>query len=165
MIYIDNTRHIALWLTMMEANTDWHSVDAHFEDGAGSVSLSLLPIKAVNNQFMTMCNLSPPRLHMIHDQQSLTFRWRLFSWWGMESIVICFAYNGSQNSFMTQLTLSEVSFPRMHDQKQLTLHWRSFSWWAWRVLQSVMPIKAPKDSSMTHYTLSEVSFPKTHDQK
>jgi len=78
------------------ANNRWHSVDAHFEDGAGSISLSLLPIKAVNNRFMTMCNLTPPRLPMIHDQQSLTLRWCSFSWWGMEGIAICFAYKGSQ---------------------------------------------------------------------
>jgi len=42
-----------------------------------------------------MCNLSPPRLPMIHDQQSLTLRWRSFSWWGMDRIAICFAYKGS----------------------------------------------------------------------
>jgi len=105
---------------MMEGNTHWHSVDAHFEDGAGSISLSLLPIKAVNNQDMTMCNLLPPRLHMIYYQQSLTFRWRLFSWWGMEGIVICFANNGSQK-FLYHSThpiggvISQDAWPKIVD--------------------------------------------------
>jgi hypothetical protein len=45
---------------------------------------------------MTMCNLSPPRLPMIHDQQSLTLCWRSFWWWGMEGIAICFAYKDSE---------------------------------------------------------------------
>jgi len=43
-----------------------------------------------------MGNLSPPRWPMMHHQQSLMLRWRSFSWWGMEGIVISFAYKGSQ---------------------------------------------------------------------
>jgi len=56
----------------------WHSVNAHFHDGAGSILLSLLPIKAANTSFMTIHNLSPPRLPIIHDQEWLTLRWRSF---------------------------------------------------------------------------------------
>jgi len=36
-----------------------------------------------------MCNLSPTRLHMIPDQQSLTLRWCSSSWWGREGIAFC----------------------------------------------------------------------------
>jgi len=71
-------------------------VDDHFEDGAGSVSHSLLPKKAANNQFMTMCNLWPPRWRMIDNHQLLTFRWRSFWRLGREGIAFHFAYNGSQ---------------------------------------------------------------------
>jgi hypothetical protein len=45
---------------------------------------------------MSMCNLSLPRLPMIHDQQSLTHCCRSFSWWGREGIAMCSAYNGGQ---------------------------------------------------------------------
>ena len=71
-------------------------VDTYFHDGAGRVFKSVLPIKAANTPSITMCNLPPHRLPEIHDQQSLTFRWRSFSWWGMEGIAICFAYKGNQ---------------------------------------------------------------------
>jgi len=111
-----------------------------------------------------MCNLSPPRLPMIHDQQSLTLRWRSFSWWGMEDIAICFAYKGSQNSFMTQYTISEVSFPRRMTKN----HWRSldahFHDGAGGYCYLFLPRKAAKNSFMTEYNLSEVWFPRTHDQ-
>jgi len=56
----------------------WRSIDAHCHDGAGSVSLSLLSIKAASTSFMTSCNLSSPRLLKIHDQESWTLRWRSF---------------------------------------------------------------------------------------
>jgi len=56
----------------------WRSVDAHFYDVAGSVLLSLLPIKAANTSFMTICNQSSPRLPKIRNQASLMLRWRSF---------------------------------------------------------------------------------------
>jgi len=74
----------------------WHSIDAHFQDGAGRLLLSLLPIQAANTSFITICNLSPPRLPKIHDQESLTLHWRSFSWWGRETFTVSFAYTGSQ---------------------------------------------------------------------
>jgi len=45
---------------------------------------------------MTVYNLSPFRWPKIHDQQSLTFRWRSFWRWGRESSATCFAYKGGQ---------------------------------------------------------------------
>jgi hypothetical protein len=55
-----------------------HAVDAHFHHGAVSVLLYLLPIKAANTSFMTICNLSLRRSPEIHDPQSLTLRWHSF---------------------------------------------------------------------------------------
>jgi len=77
-------------------NNRWRSVDAYFQHRAGNVSLSLLPIKAANHVFMTFCNLSDRILPKIHDQQSLTLRWDLFSSWGREGIATCIAYKGGQ---------------------------------------------------------------------
>jgi len=45
---------------------------------------------------MTDCSLSEVWFPRTHDQKSLTLHWRSFSWWGMEGIVICFAYKGCQ---------------------------------------------------------------------
>jgi len=74
----------------------WRSVDTHFRDGAGRVLLSVLPIKAGENSFMTEYNLSEVWLPRTHDQKSLTLRWRSFSWWGMQGIAVCFAYKCDQ---------------------------------------------------------------------
>jgi len=75
-----------------------------------------------------MCNLSPPRLPMIHDQQSLTLRWRSFSWWGMEGIAICLAYKASQKFLYDWLqpiggVISQDSLPKIVDAP-LTLIFR-----------------------------------------
>jgi len=77
-------------------NNRWRSVDAHFHDGAGRVLLSVLPIKAAKNSFMTEYNLSEVWFPRTHDQKSLTLRWRSLSWWGGEGIAVCFAYKGGQ---------------------------------------------------------------------
>jgi len=59
----------------------WRWVDAHFQDGAGSVSLLVLPIKHANTSVMTICNLGPLRLANMQDQKLLTLRWRSFPGW------------------------------------------------------------------------------------
>jgi len=96
---------ITLWLTTTYWRCDfprcitknrWRSVDAHFHDGAGRELLSVLPIKAGKNTFMTEDNLLEVWFPRIHDQISLTLRWRSFSWWGREGIAICFAYKARQ---------------------------------------------------------------------
>ena len=74
----------------------WCSVDSDYQDGAGSVSISLLPTKAAKNSLMTVCNLSHPISPKIHDQQVLTLRWRTFSSWGWEGCSLPFAYKRSQ---------------------------------------------------------------------
>jgi len=94
-IYIDNNHHITLWLTMMQGEQSLKLSWRSFWGWGRKRFTFTFAYKAVNNQFMTMCNLSPPRLPMIHDQQLLTLRWRSFSWWGMEGIAISFAYKGS----------------------------------------------------------------------
>jgi len=48
------------------------SADDNFQDGAGSVSLLVLPIKHANTSVMTICNLWPLKLPKMQDQKSLT---------------------------------------------------------------------------------------------
>jgi len=76
-LWLRATYHPADYPRYMTKNC-WRSVDAHFHDGAGSVLLFLLPIEAANTSFMTIRNVSPPRLPKIHDQESLTLHWRSF---------------------------------------------------------------------------------------
>ena len=98
----------------------WRSVDAHFHDGVGSVLLSLLCIKAANTLFMTICNLSPPRLPKIHDQELLMLCWRSFSWWGRECFTVSFAYKGSEYfvyDYLQSIThkITQDTLPRIVD--------------------------------------------------
>jgi len=45
---------------------------------------------------MTGYNLWEMWFPRTHDQQSLTLRWRSFSWWGRQGIAICYAYKDRQ---------------------------------------------------------------------
>jgi len=74
----------------------WRSVDAHFQNGAGSVSLSLLHIKAAYTSFMNVCIQLPLRLPKVQDQKSLTRGWLSFSGWGRERFSLVFDYKGGQ---------------------------------------------------------------------
>jgi len=56
----------------------WHSVDAHFHDGAGRGLQSVLPLKAGKNTFMTKYNVLEVWFPRTHDQKLLTLRWRSF---------------------------------------------------------------------------------------
>ena len=57
----------------------WCSVDTHVQDGLMSIKLSLDSIMVANTMFLAVCNLLPPRLPKIHNQQSLTLHCCLFS--------------------------------------------------------------------------------------
>jgi len=64
----------------------WRSFDAHFQDGEGSVSLPVLPMKLANTSGMTICNLWPLILTKMQDKKSLTLRWRSFPRWFRERL-------------------------------------------------------------------------------
>jgi len=74
----------------------WRSVDAHFQNGAASVFLSLLGWKTANTSFMIACIQSPSRLLMMQDQKSLTCRWLSCSGWGKEHVPLVFSYKGGR---------------------------------------------------------------------
>ena len=57
----------------------WRSVDAHFQDGAGSLIPLFLIWKAGNTSFMNGCNQSAVRLHKMHRQKSLMLHGSSFS--------------------------------------------------------------------------------------
>jgi hypothetical protein len=74
----------------------WRSVDAHFQNRAGSVSVSLLHIKAAYTSFMNVWIQLPLRLPKVQDQKSLTRRRLSFSGWGREQFLLVFDYKGGQ---------------------------------------------------------------------
>ena len=75
----------------------WRSIDGHFEDGVGSVFLTLLPIKDANTLIMCIHYQVAFLLPDLQDQKSLTLRWCSFSRWGRERVAFFFPYTGCQN--------------------------------------------------------------------
>jgi len=74
----------------------WCSVDAHFQNGAGRVSLSLLHIQAAYTSFMIVCIQLPLRISKLQDKKSLNRRWLSFSGWGRERFSVVVDYKGGQ---------------------------------------------------------------------
>jgi len=74
----------------------WCSFDAHFHNGAGSVSLPLLPIKETNTSVMTISNQCPQWVPWMQDLKLLTLRWRSFPGWCRERLSTYFDHNGGQ---------------------------------------------------------------------
>jgi len=74
----------------------WRSVDAHMQNGAGSVSLFLLRIKAADTSFMNVQIQLPLRLPKVQDQKSSTRRWLSFSGWGRERFSLVFDHKGGR---------------------------------------------------------------------
>jgi len=98
---------ITLWPTTSYRRCDiprcmtknrWRSVDTQFHNGTRRVLLSVWPIKAGKNTFMTEYDLSGVWYPRTHDQSSLMLRWRSCSWRGIERIALRFAFKGSQKS-------------------------------------------------------------------
>jgi len=74
----------------------WHSVDAHLDDGAGSMSVSLFPIKVANTLIMDSNNQIAFELPNLQVQNSFTLWWRSFPEWGRECVALSFAYKAIQ---------------------------------------------------------------------
>jgi len=78
-----------------ETKNCWCSFDAHFQDGAGSVSLLYLFVKVANISFKNVCNQSTVRLPIMQHQKLLILHWHSFSRWAMQRVTIVFALKGS----------------------------------------------------------------------
>jgi len=74
----------------------WCTIDAHFPNGARSVSLSLLVINAVYTSFMNICIQFPLRLPKMQDQRSLTRCWLSFSGCGRDRVSLVFDFKDGQ---------------------------------------------------------------------
>jgi len=87
-------RHLNYW--RCKTKNRWRSVDAHFQDGAGSLLHSLFHIKVGITLFMTVWNQSPHRLPTMQNQKLLMLHWGSFSRWGREHVRFSFSYKGGQ---------------------------------------------------------------------
>jgi len=74
----------------------WCSFDAHFHNGAGSMSLLLSPIQEANTSVMTSCNHCPHWLPRMQDLKLLTLRSRSLLGWGRERSTTYFEHRGGQ---------------------------------------------------------------------
>jgi len=74
----------------------WRSIDAHFQIGAGSVSLFDLCINAADTSFMNVYIQLPLWLPKVQDQKSSTHRWLSCSGWGREWFSLVFDQKGGQ---------------------------------------------------------------------
>jgi hypothetical protein len=74
----------------------WLSVVAHFQNGAVTVSYTLLPKKAASSLVMDSSDPVTFQLPYLQDLKSLTLRWRSFSECGREPDSIIFDTEGSQ---------------------------------------------------------------------
>jgi len=72
---ITMTKSLVIYRAFMTRNR-WRSVDAHAQNGAVTVLLSLLPIQAANTSVMHNNDQVSGELPYLQDHKSLTLRWR-----------------------------------------------------------------------------------------
>ena len=80
----------------------WRSDDAHSQNGAVTVWLSLLPIKAANTSVMHNSDQITVELPYIQNHKSLILRWPSFQW------IVHSTSAAVDNSFHHDLNLLEV---------------------------------------------------------
>jgi len=86
----------ATWITQLVRPPIVDSVDVHFQKGAGSLLHAMLPLKAANTSFMTVCNPLALRQPRMQNHKLLMLPWRSFSGWGWEGVPLFCDYNGGQ---------------------------------------------------------------------
>jgi len=89
------TKSQTKYLTYKTKN-HWSMVDANFQNRAGSVLLSIMPMKVACTSFINVSNQSPLRYPLMHVQTSLTLRWLSFSTWVREYVTLSFDDKGGQ---------------------------------------------------------------------
>ena len=117
---ITASKSISNYVTYKTKNC-WSSVDAHFQNGAETVLLPLLPIKAANTAIILNYYQLSFELPDLRDQKLLTLYWRSLSWWCNEDILHCFDYTGSQ--YIVYARHCHSYNPRC----KAIYRWRSFS--------------------------------------
>jgi len=107
----------------------WHSIDAHFHDGAGSVSLSFLPMKDGNTSIMCIPYQIVFLLPDLQNQKSLPLCWHYVGD-GAGSILLSLLHIKVVNA-VVMYNHYKITFelPDYRNLQSLMLCWRSFSRW------------------------------------
>jgi len=107
----------------------WCCIGIHSQDGAESVMLLFLPLKAANTSLMEVCKQPPLRLPRFNNRN----RWCSIDAHfqdGAGSVPLLFLPLKAANTpFMDGCKQSPLSLPKMQSQKSLMLCWHSFSEW------------------------------------
>jgi len=79
-----------------KAENGWLLVGAHCQDGAGTLFLTDLPLKAVNGLIIYINDQITFKLPTLQDQKSLALCWSWFLWHSSDVIATILAQKGSQ---------------------------------------------------------------------
>jgi len=124
-LWIAVTRPLFNYRTYKTKNC-WCSIDAHFQDGAGSLIVLFSIWKAANTSFMNGCNQSAPRC-------TAKNRWRsVEAHFQNGAVIVCFTLLPRKAASMLIIDSSDlvtIQLPYLQDWTLLTLRWRSFSGW------------------------------------
>jgi hypothetical protein len=104
----------------------WHSIDAHFHDGAGRALQSVRPMRVAKNSLMLVCNLSAVWLLQTNDQKLVMICWCSFSIWNREHVVIICPIKAANTSIMYNHKRINFDLPDLHDLKLSMLRWPTF---------------------------------------
>jgi len=105
----------------------WRSIDGHFQDGAGRVLQSVLPIKEAKKSDMTDCNLLAVWFPRTHDQKLLWLCWSSLSRLGRERFVLILPIKVANTCIMYNNGRINFKWPDLYDLQLLMLGWCSFS--------------------------------------
>ena len=94
-LWITVSKLLPNWPTLKTKNC-WHSINAHYQNVAVTVSHSPLPIKADNMLIMNNSEPIASQLGYLQLQILLTLRWWSHSEWGCYHIAFSFTYQGCQ---------------------------------------------------------------------
>jgi len=132
----------------------WCSIDAHFQNGAVTVSLSLLLIKAANTLVIHNSEQIASHLSYLQHWELLMLRWRSFSEWGCDCVAITFAYKGCQ--YIGNGLLQANCFPiNLLTTPKIVV--TDFQHGAVTMSLSLLPIKAA--TRLVVHNSKQISFP------
>ena len=107
----------------------WCSIDAHFQHGAVTMSISPLPIEAADTLIMDNSKQIASQTTYLQDQNSLTLRWRSFSGSAVTLLPSLLPIKAADTLVMDNSEQIASQLNHLHDQILWTLHWCSFSEW------------------------------------
>jgi len=101
---------LLLELLFLQDQIRWCSIEAHYWNGAGSMSHCLSPMKPANATFMNTQNQCPLRLPLMKDEKLLMFDWSSFCDGCMHNTFSCNLPPYSMNGVSAAIVLSSCTF-------------------------------------------------------